>query len=280
MWMARAGAPFVTACVLIAISIKLDKAPPSAKLAIAKPGPAPARITRALSSPPRCERASLVELHGDVRKLAELWQQRHPCDPIPRCDGEPARDRIVTLRADLDDTPGNERVIASARFGIAMYDARGNLLATADLTCDGWHDVDDLFAGGPPRLRLAARHLLDTDHAQLEVHTRAFAHCGESMTRTAFARRDDHLIELVELDDGGQRGCGMSEWTTRIRFSVQHPGMIEWRSSERSRRLTDSDGLVYGPWTVTDTACTLIANADGRFARASGSGDCRQSWEP
>lgn len=182
----------------------------------------------------------------DEQRLASLWRHRHPGEPLPTCGHA---DPVATLDASV--TPGRLRlhVIADGRYGIAVFDARGGLLASGDLGCTGWPDD----VAGDQRVHLALLHdfgpLAPPD---LAVTTRAVGHCGEFRTLDLFGW---DLESHGALDLGGERGCSLGQWTLRSRLRVPEPGTIVVDYVDRERRL-DRDGERFGAWHTTRTRCT------------------------
>ena len=126
----------------------------------------------------------------DARELAALaaaWRETHPGQPAPpSCptragshrddDGELVvdPDPIDVVDADLDPAPGVEHVVYDGRYGIAMFDARGELLATRDVACDwassSWLNARSLVVGARRDLVLnrdASSIVLARDGARL-----------------------------------------------------------------------------------------------------------------
>lgn len=217
----------------------------------------PVSVATSIAPARSAEVDELAALHGDELRLAQLWRARHPSGPLPRCDH---RDPLAVLRADVDASPGRERVIADRRYGIAMFDADGALLATADLGCAGWPDE----VGGDQAVHLEARRLVAGPHRQLIARIRTVAHCGEFKTMTAFARRGRELDVILDLDLGGERACGISEWSTSARVAVPRPGVVVVRLDGRERRMI-ADRDAFAPWTRRHERCTLRANRDGKL---------------
>ncbi len=214
-------------------------------------------VTIAHDPPAVCAAVDLTELSGTTHRLATLWRERHPCDPLPDC-GIP--DPIATLDAELDAAPGLEHVVGDRRFGVAMFAAGGDLLAVMEPRgCAGWPPE----VAGDQSLRLGTQSVTGSPYPQLVVTTRTVAHCGEALEATIVDRRAADLVTLATLDLEGDRGCSVWQSQITARIAVPRPGEIVVHYHGRMRH-TDDAGE-YLPWGAVDEHCTLRAGADGRF---------------
>jgi hypothetical protein len=250
-----------------------ERSPAASTIDIA---PAPERVVE----PARAvaferEPDDFASLTGDERRLARVWRAAHPDAPWPRCPGQ--RDRLAVLRADIDDAPGVERVLADKRFGVAMFAADATLLAYEGSdapSCSRWPDIDDL---PDTNVHLSARALVRGEHRTLIVRGRNIGHCGELAWSTAFERRGAHLETILELDEGGERGCGGGDVRTRV-TSVVRSGEIVVRVQQRERRFEPATND-YGPWTLTRERCVLRLGADRRFHADDHASWCAQPFD-
>jgi hypothetical protein len=195
-----------------------------------------------------CTPPDVSAFTGDERVLADAWAARHRCWGVPRCFLDP----IVTLQADLDDTPGVERVIADQRFGVALLSARGEVLATADFN----HGCPE------PALRLSLGHYLPGRHPQLVVDARVPAGCGTADERMVVERDGDELAARLDAQLGGRVGCAWTRYDVDARVSVPRPGtvVIDYAGAAGDIRS--------GAWLPVHDTCTYRADGDRWFESA------------
>jgi hypothetical protein len=202
---------------------------------------------------------------ADERALARGWRARHP-DVEPSC--RPSPDPAARLVANLDDTPGDERVIADLTFGTAMFAATGALL--------GVQEPPGCAEGDERQLQLSARQLLAGHHAQLMVRTRAPRRCGAGAINVVrvLERRGGALVEILSADDdaldrlidhGGDVDRCALETQVETTIAALRPGAALIQLEGRYRRL-DQDGRA-APWRPVRNTCQIEANPDGNFVR-------------
>jgi hypothetical protein len=296
----RTPVPFTVMFVLLGLAIvvivvrsrsSLDGPPPSRDVR-----PPSIIATRPPPPPPAKRECSAVDdlsgLSPDERTLAELWRARHPCGELPPpCGGDP----VAVLHADLDDAPGLERVIANARFGVAMYAADGRLLADnvdAMLTY-----VDNEGASrcraGTTYVHLASSALLGTAHPQIVVRTRGISADTheEIWSYSAFARRGAALEEIVQLELERKDGpgtspeeiqSGMAGGWSRSSVEVARPGQIVLHHTFRWCNFDAAGRCAWRVEARDSWQCTLRVGRDGRFHGTLPPDEvdmCRQEWD-
>jgi hypothetical protein len=233
--------------------------------------PGEERVREMESPPPNCPfpavDGELDAFTGNERMLGRLWRQRHPCEALPDCRHP---DRARVLVADLDDSPGLERVVANNRFGVAMFAAGGALLATWDeVGCGTWPEEEQ-------RIRLAVRRFSSAKHPDLVVHTVVYGHCGGFRVLRALRRVGDELVTMLDLDEGGDRGCNTWESEAHVEITVPRPGEVHTRTFGRYHDMDNtSASLRYKPWELSETHCTLRETANGQFVPDD---ECREDY--
>jgi hypothetical protein len=246
---------------------------------------ATAAATPAAAAAAPCTPASLSALHGDTLRLATIWQQRHPCLALPTCAHA---DPIATLRTDLDDSPGVERVIGDRRFGIALLSSTDAVLATSEPDANGcWGWPDDVDDDGPRAggqgLHLSTRKFADSRYPQIVARTRTLAHCGELKLLSVLQRTGDDLTEILGVDEEGKRGCSVWESNIAVSVDVIRPGEVVIRRRGRYHRLDSDDptGDRYLPWDEIRDRCTLRVDDGGMFVPQPESYDnCAEQTAP
>lgn len=192
-------------------------------------------------------------MSGAELALAQQWRERHDCGALPAC-AHP--DPVAELRADLDDTPGVERVIANNRFGAVMYAASGAVIAVwGQSECGDWPDAGQ-------ELRLEARRYSSAAHADLVLRTHTVGHCGELGTTYVLANGEGYLETLATIDEEGRRGC--NTWTSDIRVQIAPamPGVLAVRYDGTRREATAATGWEYGPPAQVHAACAVRLDAE------------------
>ena len=268
MWAARASAcsAVMAAAIATVIAVRIDEpaAPVIASPAADLPSD-PIRVTTREPAIASCPTPDDSEVSGDEAILAGYWRVKNACEPLPRClDPHP----VVKLVADVDPATGVERMIGSKRFGVAMVSAGGELLGFYEAACSN--------RGDDEYLKLSARNFIGGPRPQLVIRERTDAHCGEFDDLTVVRRVGDELEPILEIDEGGHRGCNVwqGEWHARI---AVRPGAVTVISSGWYQRGTEATGWEYGPREPVRTVCQMRLAADGRFDRVD---DRRETLEP
>lgn len=226
--------------------------------------------TRSRTTAALCAACSLLVLadrprapapEGTRAGLAPRPQPRPRGPALPRCDRDPA----ATLRADLDPTPGTERVIADPRCGIAMFSATGDLLATE--APDGWTQTPGT------RVELSALQVLAGDHAQLVVRTRSPGALADRLSvlvrRGATLERilddDDEALERILGLDEDVPGRVTVEAQVAKRLTVPHAGAVVIELDGRARTIARNGHA--SPWRRVRDRCQIVADStdDDRF---------------
>ncbi|HEY1555844.1 MAG TPA: hypothetical protein VGF94_13490 [Kofleriaceae bacterium] len=227
----------------LALALATSLAPHSSPVPVPVPVPVPAPVPVPDLVP---------SLTPAERELAQVWRARHPGEPQPTCQ---LPDPIATLYADLDPAPGVERVIGDQRFGIAMYDARGRLLGTADVGgCSDWSVSDH------DSLVLSTSRVLGTRYPQLVARTRVVDNCNDFAEMSILDHRAGKLVDIADIDLDGKAGCGpvhgYRSWRTHV--TVPRPGVIDVREDGRE----SADAATWSPFHFEET---LRAGPDGKF---------------
>lgn len=138
-----------------------------------------------------------VDEAADVLETA--WQDRHPDAPTPPpC----ADDQINRNLVEIDPSPGYEVVVASKRFGIALFTASGELLATRDpLGCNlrgHWWINDQLFTNGLRMIQFDG--LVLSEYLSSE-------NCNSKSWLTLMRREGDALVDVIRFRNSMLTGC-------------------------------------------------------------------------
>ncbi len=221
----------------------------------------PIRVTVREPTITNCAAPDDSELSGDEATLAGYWRIKNPCEPLPRClDPHP----VVKLAADVDPAEGIERVMGSKRFGVAMVSARGDLLGFYEAACANRSTRD--------YLRISTGNFTGEPRPQLVIRERTTGHCGEFHDLTVVRRSGDELESILNIDEGGRRGCNVweGEWYARIQV---RPGAVDVVTTGWYRHGTEATGWEYGPRERVHRECRMRLAADGRFDRVDGTFD-------
>jgi len=263
MWAVRTrvlGSVGLVVVVTATLALRVDRPELSLEMPAAELPPEPLRITVREPALATCPPPDDSELRSDEATLARYWRIKNPCEPLPVClDPHP----IVKLAADVDETPGIERMLGSKRFGVAMVSAGGDLLGFYEAACSNRADDD--------HLKLSVRNFTGGPRPQLVIRERTSAHCGEFNDLTVVRRIGDELEPILEIDEGGTRGCNVwqGEWHARI---TVRPGAVDVISTGWHQSSSEATNWEYGPREPVRSECRMRLAADGRFDRVDGGG--------
>ncbi len=184
-------------------------------------------------------------------RLAMAWSQMHPGMPAPPpCDH---KDPVRAISGDIDVAAGEEQVLASRRYGVALLPAAGGYpLAWADIGCGDTRYNDDKQFPAVEEIRLL--HASGMVPQDILIRLSDLGHCGGGSDYLLLRRSGDKLVTLAKLDASLRVSCGGNpgeEWEAKV--EVPMIGMLKVTTMGRYRKGTFDAPTPWIPVRRTET---------------------------